>query len=81
MKKLEPKKYDKNERPTEVPKPEPVNPPVDKPTETPKPEPVKVKEKQDYTWVWILVGLLSAMAVVYFMNVNKSTNGDTEPRQ
>lgn len=85
MKKLETKKYDKNERPTEPVKTEPVTTPIDVPTETPKPEPVPVKSKQDYTWVWILVGLLSAMAVVYFMNisgnVNKSENGNPEPKQ
>lgn len=70
MKKLEPKKKE------ETPVNEPANP------EPPKPEPFKTKEKPDYTWVWILVGLLSTMAVVYFMNINKpKENGNPEPQK
>lgn len=47
------------------PKPKPIEK-VDEPT------PVKpVKEKPDYTWVWALIGLLSIIGVMYFMNINK----------
>ncbi len=42
-------------------------------------EPEKV-EKPDYTWVWVLIGLLATIAAFYFMNRNKDENGNPETK-
>jgi hypothetical protein len=56
------------------PKAKPIEPPVIEPEKVID-EPVikvipKTKEAPDYTWVWILIGLLATIALVYFTNVN-----------
>lgn len=66
MKKLEKKKEEVKEPETPV-------------VET-VPTPVKVvKEKPDYTWVWILIGLLATMGTIYFMNVDAKKKDDGNP--
>ncbi len=55
-------------------KPKPKAPVIETPEKVEETTPVKVlpktKEAPDYTWVWILIGLLATIALVYFTNVN-----------
>lgn len=52
------------------------NPPIEEPKvieETPPKKAEKpTKEKPDYSWVWALIGLLSIIGVMYFMNINNN---------
>ncbi len=70
-------KYVKNENEPPVNKPEN---PTTNPAPEPVPTPVKVVKKEtDYTWVWILIGLLATIGTIYVMNMNSKDQKNENP--